>query len=105
LKTKKLGLLLVPAVSAALLALGCGDDPASGARSRACVDAQGRRVADNLCNDRNNGSSGYHWYHIAHGGSFSSASESHGAASSPHPSGISRGGFGSSAHASAHAGG
>jgi len=111
LKTKKFGLWLVPAVSAALLTLGCGNGSGPAAGTRSCVDAQGRRVPDNLCDDRNPSSSRfYHWYHTSHSGtayvsSSSSAAGDHSSSSSSHPSGISRGGFGSSAHASAHAGG
>lgn len=100
MKTRKFGLLLVPAVSSALLALGCGNGPAPAAGARSCVDANGRPVPDNLCDDRNPRSSHfYHWYHTSHG------TASGASFSSSHRSGINRGGFGSSAHASGHAGG
>lgn len=110
MKTKKFGLLLVPAISAALLALGCGNSSGPAAGTRSCVDANGRPVPDSLCDNRNPGSSHfYHWYHTSHGTAsgapYSPASQVRSLRGSSRPSGISRGGFGSSAHASAHAGG
>jgi hypothetical protein len=93
-------LVLVPAVSAALLAFGCDRSPAS---TRICVDPQGRRLPDNQCRDPRYQSSFHHWYHVSSGGAIPVGAFIHGSSSSFHssPSGhISRGGFGSSAHSS-----
>jgi hypothetical protein len=99
-------LVLVPAVSAALLAFGCNGPQTS---ARVCVDQDGRRLPDDQCRDPRYRSSFHHWYYMSHGGvtpavgayvlGRSSASRSSGVGS------VSRGGFGSSAHASGHAGG
>jgi hypothetical protein len=101
----------VPAVSSAMLAFGCGQKQAPPAAladdsTRVCVDAQGQRVADAQCRDdrlTNRSTTFYHWYYVSHGGAFvpiggfvGGHSFSHG--SSSHPSSVTRGGFGSSAH-------
>ncbi len=93
-------LVLVPAVSAALLAFGCDRSP--GASTRICVDPQGRRLSDDQCRDDHYPSSFHHWYYVSGGGvpiggfvhssSFRSSGSRFGS--------VSRGGFGSSAHAS-----
>jgi hypothetical protein len=116
-KRNRFRLALVPAVSSAMLAFGCGRPqqapPTATASdsSQVCVDGQGRRVADDQCRDdrptyRSN--TFYHWYHVSHGGamvpiggavfghSFSHGSTSQ--SSSSHRASVSRGGFGSSAH-------
>jgi hypothetical protein len=111
-KRNRFKLALVPAVSSALLAFGCGRSqqtpPAAlvDNSSRACVDSQGRRVPDDQCrNDlpTNRSPSFYHWYYGSHGGAFvpiggfvGGHAFSHGSSSSH--SSVSRGGFGSSAH-------
>ena len=105
-------LVLVPAVSSAMLAFGCSRPQATpptataGDSSRVCVDAQGRRVPDDQCRDdrpTSRSPSFYHWYSVSHGGAFvpiggfaGGHSFSHGSTS--HPSSVTRGGFGSSAH-------
>jgi hypothetical protein len=112
LKRNRFSLALVPAVSSALIAFGCGrshETPPAGLvdnSARACVDAQGRRVADDQCRDdlpTNRSPSFYHWYYGSRGGAFvpiggfvGGPSFSHGSTS--HPSSVTRGGFGSSAH-------
>lgn len=104
-RQKTFGLLLVPAVSAALLTLGCGgSDP-----SRVCVDAQGRRVSDGECDDNRPGGHPFtHWYYISHGGSVpamgGTAGSGSGISGASNPAGVSRGGFGSSAHGASAAG-
>jgi hypothetical protein len=120
LKTKRFGLLLVPAVSAAMLALGCESHPDPRAGSRVCVDAYGRRVPDSECDDRNpsyHTNHFYHWYVISHGASvpvlggtapgaaLSPSTGFHSVSGPSHRSGIHRGGFGSSARGSSRAGG
>jgi hypothetical protein len=120
---KKSDLKITTAVSAVLLAAACGSkaDPnkswtASG-NTAVCTDEQGRRVEDRNCAQNRGYVGGHHygWYYMgrggyipgiggyARGGSYSAAAGTHftraGAAS------ISRGGFGSSAHASAARGG
>lgn len=120
MKTKKFGLLLVPAVSAAMLALGCDSHPNPQARSRVCVDAYGRRVPDSECDDRNpayHTNHFYHWYVISHGASIpvfgvpvpgstlNLSPDTHSASGPSHRFGIHRGGFGSSARGSSAAGG
>jgi len=109
LRKNRFRLALVPAVSSAMLAFGCGRpqqvSQAAG-ESLVCIDDQGRRVLDDRCRDDRTTSRSptfYHWYHISHGGSsvpmgglVSGHSFSHG--SSSHPSSVTRGGFGSSAH-------
>jgi len=112
LKRNRFRLALVPAVSSALLAFGCGRPqqtlPAATANdsSRVCIDDQGRRVLDDRCRDdlpTSRSPAFYHWYHSSHGGAIvpiggfvGSHSFSHG--SSSHSSSVTRGGFGSSAH-------
>jgi hypothetical protein len=103
-------LVLVPAVSAALLAFGCDGSRTS---TRVCVDQQGRRLPDDQCRDNRYRSSFHHWYYVTGGGAMppfgatvrggSSSSGSSSPASGF--SSVSRGGFGSSAHASGHVGG
>ena len=96
-KGNRFKLVLVPAVSAALLALGCNDSGAP-AGGTVCVDANGRRVSDDRCTGANR--SFYHWYHASGGSSGAAAgSRAHG------ESRVSRGGFGSSAHSFIHVGG
>ena len=108
MKRNRFKLVLVPAVSTALLAFGC-DRPRPTQNlvdgSRVCIDADGKRVADDQCRDdlpTNRSPTFYHWYHVSHGGSFvpiggfvSGHAFSHGSTS--HPSSVTRGGFGSSA--------
>jgi hypothetical protein len=103
-KRNRFRLALVPAVSSAMLAFGCGRpqqaSPAATA-SRVCVDAQGLRVSDDQCRDDR--PTFYHWYYSTHGGAivpiggaiFGSSSRHD---SSSRPSSVTRGGFGSSAH-------
>ncbi|HVZ99252.1 MAG TPA: hypothetical protein VG841_02925 [Caulobacterales bacterium] len=84
------GLTIAPGLAAALLLSGCGPNP------RACVDAQSRRVAEVNC--RSGGSAYYRWYYggtgarAAYGERVSGGSYSN--------EGVSRGGFGGSAHES-----
>jgi hypothetical protein len=97
---KRFRLVLVPAVSAALLAFGCDRSPAS---TRVCVDAQGRRLPDDQCRDTRSQSSFHHWYYGSRGGAVPIGAFVHGSSSNFHSSSashVSRGGFGSSAHAS-----
>ncbi|HEV7507495.1 MAG TPA: hypothetical protein VGS07_21600 [Thermoanaerobaculia bacterium] len=111
MKRNRFSLALVPAVSSALLAFGCGQPQqapptATTNDSPVCVDSQGRRVPDAQCRDDRPTSRSpnfYHWYHRSYGGAVvpiggfvGSHSFSHG--SSSHPSSVTRGGFGSSAH-------
>jgi hypothetical protein len=105
LKRNRFRLALVPAVSSALLAFGCGQPqpapPAAtvGDSSPVCVDSQGRRVPDDRCRDRSR--TFYHWYYSSHGGAvvpIGGSSHSFSSGSSSHPSSVTRGGFGSSAH-------
>jgi len=109
MKKNRFRLALVPAVSSAMLAFGCGQSqPAPPAASFSdsspvCVDSQGRRVPDDRCRDRS--PTFYHWYHSSHGGAFvpiggSAGGRSFSHGSSSHPSSVTRGGFGSSAHSS-----
>jgi hypothetical protein len=106
-KRNRFQLALVPAVSSALLAFGCGRPTAatSSDSSRVCIDAQGRRVPDDQCRDdlpSNCSPTFYHWYHNSYvgvvpiGGFVGGHSFSHGSTSQP--SSVTRGGFGSSAH-------
>lgn len=120
MKTKKFGLLLVPAVSAAMLTLGCESHPKKPeARtvSRVCLDPAGQQVPDIECDDRNpayHTNHFYHWYVLSHGASVPLGVPASGAALSPgfHSTsgssiriGIHRGGFGSSARGHSAAGG
>ncbi|HSS50763.1 MAG TPA: hypothetical protein VLX28_17630 [Thermoanaerobaculia bacterium] len=110
MKRNRFSLALVPAVSSALLAFGCGRQqqftPTASDSSRVCIDDQGRRVADDRCRDdlpTSRSPTFYHWYHNSYGGAavpiggfIHGHSFSHGSTS--HPSSVTRGGFGSSAH-------
>jgi hypothetical protein len=118
--TRKAGnrfnLVLVPAVSAALLAFGCDHPSSSPARTiRVCVDPDGRRLPDVECSyDHFVDTSSFHrWYSTSGvyyppigayigGAAFRSTGGFGGFHSGLHSTGahgISRGGFGSSAHA------
>jgi hypothetical protein len=122
---KKGELRITTAVSAALLAAGCGPkfDAKNGwtaaENTAVCTDQQGRRVDDRYC-DRNGvyaGGHHYGWYYIprgafvpgigmgARGGSYAAPAGSHWARSSVSAAHIARGGFGSSAHFAAGRGG
>lgn len=93
-------LVLVPAVSAALLAFGCDRTPGS---TQVCVDSQGRRLPDDQCRDPRYQSTFHHWYHVSRGGVVPVGAFVHSSASHFHSSrsgSVSRGGFGSSAHSS-----
>ena len=97
-------LVLVPAVSAALLAFGCDRSPAS---TRICVDPQGRRLPDGQCGDPRYQSGFHHWYYLSRGGVVPVGAFVHGSSShfsSSRSGSVSRGGFGSSAHASSGGG-
>jgi hypothetical protein len=98
-------LVLVPAVSAALLAFGCDRPTAS---TRICIDPQGRRLPDDQCRNDRYPSSFHHWYYVSGGGvpigAFVHGGSSFRSSASRSGS-VSRGGFGSSAHASGSAGG
>jgi hypothetical protein len=112
LKRNRFKLALVPAVSSAMLAFGCARPqqapPAATAddSSRFCVDAQGRRVADDQCRDdrfTRRSPTFYHWYYSSHGGAIVPiggfvGGRSFSSGSSSQPSSVTRGGFGSSAH-------
>ncbi len=111
-KRNRFRLALVPAVSSALLAFGCGRQQSQPSAlvdnsARACVDAEGRRVPDGQCRadlPTSRSPSFYHWYYFSRGGTFvpiggfvGGHSFSHGSTSHPSSS-VTRGGFGSSAH-------
>jgi hypothetical protein len=123
---KKSELRITTAVSAALLAAGCGPkfDAKNGwnaaENTAVCTDEQGRRVDDRNCNRNYAYGGGYHhygWYYMprgafippigaaARGGSYSAPVGSHWARSSVSAAHIARGGFGSSAHFAAARGG
>lgn len=96
-------LVLVPAVSAALLAFGCNRSQTSQAPGRICVDPQGRRLPDGQCwDDDRVPSTFHHWYRASGAGAIPvgafihSSSSFHSSFHSSHS--VSRGGFGSSAH-------
>jgi hypothetical protein len=93
-------LVLVPAVSAALLAFGCDR---SQTPVKICVDPQGRRLPDGQCwADDRVPSTFHHWYRASGAGAIPvgafihSSSGFHSSFHSSHS--VSRGGFGSSAH-------
>jgi hypothetical protein len=96
-------LVLVPAVSAALLAFGCDRSSTS---TRICVDPQGHRLPDEQCGTGGTPSSFHHWYYVSRGGVVPVGAFVHSGSSSFHSShgSISRGGFGSSAHSSGYGG-
>jgi hypothetical protein len=112
-------LRITTALSAALLAAGCGPkfDEKKGwnaaENTALCTDEQGKRVEDRYC-DRNYRATGYHhygWYYIprggyvpaygmaARGGSYTAAPGARFTPSGVSAAHIARGGFGSSAHA------
>jgi hypothetical protein len=106
---KGFNLALVPAVSAALIAFGCGPSPRQSAPLPAaatapCVDAQGNPLPPGACNDPRYhpaSRSRFHtWYSV--GGTAGFGTGVHGGASSTaRQSGhVTRGGFGSSARSS-----
>jgi hypothetical protein len=113
----RFNLALVPAVSAALVAFGCGPSPRQStplpaASIAPCTDAQGNPLPASACNNPGNRSpssrSGFHtWYSV--GGTAGFGTGVRGGASSTAHGHVTRGGFGSSAHASgassSHAGG
>ena len=124
MRRKKFQLKLVPVVASALLTYGCGGNSSPVPKIRVCLDEQGRRVDDGQCEAPvmlgqpvvNPVSQPFrHWYFVSgggaappvgafvHGGPFGARSGFHGSGMGEH--GISRGGFGSSAHASAGIGG
>jgi hypothetical protein len=108
----RFNLALVPAVSAALVAFGCGPSPRQStpqpaAATAPCTDAQGNPLPASACANRSHpvsGRSGFHtWYSV--GGTAGFGTGIRGGASSTAHGHITRGGFGSSAHASSsHAG-
>jgi hypothetical protein len=112
---KRFNLALVPAVSAALVAFGCSPSPRQSmtprpaASTAPCTDAQGNPLAPGDCNNpryRPASRSGFHtWYSVGGTAGFGTGIRG-GASSTARPSGhVTRGGFGSSAHASSsHAG-
>jgi hypothetical protein len=119
---KGFNLALVPAVSAALVAFGCGPSPRQSPRqsmtprpaasTAPCTDAQGNPLAPGDCNNpryRPASRSGFHtWYSVGGTAGFGTGIRG-GASSTARPSGhVTRGGFGSSAHSagasSSHAG-
>jgi len=99
-------LLLVPAVSAAMLAFGCEDTrqaPHGEGSSRICVDPTSQRVGDDRCLDTSSRRF-YHWYYMS-GGGFAPAvggfvHATPGGSSEGGAGHVGRGGFGSSAHGS-----
>lgn len=114
-------LKITTAIAAALLASACGERDNGWTTDRdtaVCVDRQGRRVADQQCNQRvashGGGSSAFLWYYLGrnsalpyygepvHGGSFArtpgrSYFAAPAASAMTRSAAISRGGFGSSA--------
>jgi len=108
---KGFNLVLVPAVSAALVAFGCGPSPRQSMTplpaTASCTDAQGNPLPASACNGTSRSSSsrsGFHtWYSV--GGTAGFGTGVRGGASSTAHGHVTRGGFGSSAHASSsHAG-
>ncbi len=104
---KGFNLALVPAVSAALIAFGCGPSPRQTALPAAstpapCVDSQGNPLPPGACNDpryRPASRSRFHtWYSV--GGTAGFGRGIHDGASSTAHGHVTRGGFGSSAHSS-----
>lgn len=109
---KGFNLALVPAVSAALIAFGCGPSPQQAPRrstaplpaasTAPCVDAQGNPLPPGACNDpryRPASRSRFHtWYSV--GGTAGFGRGIHDGASSTAHGHVTRGGFGSSAHSS-----
>lgn len=110
----RFNLALVPAVSAALLAFGCGPSPQKSSSPTpslaSCVDAQGNPLPPGACNPPTTSRSPasrthFHtWYSV--GGTAGFGTGIRGGVSSTAHGHITRGGFGSSAHASSssHAG-
>ncbi|HEY0311493.1 MAG TPA: hypothetical protein VGC56_03265 [Allosphingosinicella sp.] len=122
---KKGELRITTAVSAALLAAGCGPkfDAKNGwtaaENTAVCTDPQGKRVDDSYCDRRTAYAGGTHyaWYYLgrggyvpamggwARGGSYAAPAGSHFTRSGVSAASIARGGFGSSAHFAAGTGG
>ena len=122
---KKGELRITTAVSAALLAAGCGPkfDAKNGwtaaENTAVCTDQQGRRVEDRNCDTRTAYAGGPHygWYYLgrgsyvpgiggwARGGSYAAPAGSHFTRAGVSAASIARGGFGSSAHFAAGRGG
>jgi len=112
---KGFNLALVPAVSAALIAFGCGPSPQRSSPPApavaSCVDAQGNPLPPGACNDPRyrpaSRSRFHHWYSVGGTAGFGTGIHGvHDGASSTAHGHVTRGGFGSSAHASSssHAG-
>ncbi len=112
----RFNLALVPAVSAALVAFGCGPSPRQSAPRPAastvpCTDAQGNPLPPGACNQpgyRPASRSGFHhWYSVGGTAGFGTGIRD-GASSTAHGH-VTRGGFGSSARSAgasaSHAGG
>ena len=103
---KGFNLVLVPAVSAALVAFGCGPSPQRSSSPTpslaSCVDAQGNPLPAGACTNGSRSpasrSTFHHWYSV--GGTAGFGTGVHGGASSTAHGHITRGGFGSSAHSS-----
>jgi hypothetical protein len=118
-------LKITTAVSAVLLAAGCGPKANSNNgwtaadNTAVCTDQQGRRVEDRYCNGNQAYAGGHHygWYYLGRGGyvpgfggsvrggSYSAPAGSHFTRAGVAAASVSRGGFGSSAHAFAGRGG
>ncbi|MBV9932187.1 MAG: hypothetical protein JO013_14755 [Alphaproteobacteria bacterium] len=123
---KKGELRITTAVSAALLAAGCGPkfDAKNGwnaaENTAVCTDEKGNRVEDRNCDRNYRAVGGYHhygWYYIprgtfvppigglARGGGYVAPAGSHYTPAGVSASHIARGGFGSSGHFAAGRGG